>query len=39
MSGHFDSNRILPAVTGCVKSAIDDLERAEDGAVSFAGAG
>jgi hypothetical protein len=39
MSGHFDSNRILPAVTGCLKLAIDDLERAEDGAVSSAGAG
>jgi hypothetical protein len=39
MSGRFDQNRILPAVTGCVKQAIDDLERAEDGAISCAGAG
>ncbi len=39
MSGRFNSNRILAAVTGCVKSAIDKLERADDGAVSCAGAG
>jgi hypothetical protein len=39
MSGRFDQNRILSAVTGCVKQAIDDLERAEAGAVSCAGAG
>jgi hypothetical protein len=35
MSGRFDSNRILAAVTCCVRSAIDDLERA----VTRAGAG
>jgi hypothetical protein len=39
MSGRFDSNRILVAVTGCVKSAIDNLERADVGPVSRAGAG
>jgi len=39
MSGRFDSNRIFAAVTGCVRSAIDDLERADDGAVARAGAG
>jgi hypothetical protein len=39
MSGRFDSQRILSAVTGCVRSAIDKLERADDGAVSCAGAG
>jgi hypothetical protein len=39
MSGRFDSQRISAAVAGCVRSAIDDLERADDGAVSCAGAG
>ena len=39
MSGRFDSNRIVAAVTGCVRSAIDNLERADNGAVSRAGAG
>jgi hypothetical protein len=39
MSGRFDSNRISAAVTGCVKSAVDNLERVDDGAVSCAGAG
>ncbi len=39
MSGRFDQNRIFAAVTGCVGSAIDNLERANDGAVSRAGAG
>jgi hypothetical protein len=39
LSGRFDSNRILAAVTGCVGSAIDDLERTDDGAVARAGAG
>jgi hypothetical protein len=39
MSGRFDSNRMVAAVTGCVRSAIDDLERADDGAMLRAGAG
>jgi hypothetical protein len=39
MSGRFDSNRIVAAVTGCVKSAIDNLERADVGPMSRAGAG
>jgi hypothetical protein len=39
MSGRFDSNRILAAVTGCVGSTIDRLERADDGAMLRAGAG
>jgi hypothetical protein len=39
MSGRFDSKRILAAVTGCVRLAIDNLEHADDGAVSRAGAG
>jgi hypothetical protein len=39
MSGRFDSQRILAAVTGGVRSAIDNLERADDGAISRAGAG
>jgi hypothetical protein len=39
MSGRFDSNRIFAAVTGCVRSAIENLERADDGAASRAGAG
>jgi hypothetical protein len=39
MSGRFDSKRIFAAVTGCVRSAIDHLERADDSAVSRAGAG
>jgi hypothetical protein len=39
MSGRFDSQRIFAAVTGCVRSAIDKLEREDDGAVSCAGAG
>lgn len=39
MSGHFDSNRISAAVTGCVRSAIEDLNRADDGATACAGAG
>ncbi len=39
MSGRFDQDRILAAVTGCVGSAIESLERADDGAVSRAGAG
>jgi hypothetical protein len=39
MSGRFDRSRILATVTGCVRSAIDDLERADDGAVARAGAG
>ncbi len=39
MYGRFDSNRILAAVTGCVTSAIDNLERADDGAMTCAGAG
>jgi hypothetical protein len=39
MSGRFDSNRIFAAVTGCVRSAIDDLERADDTAIPCAGTG
>ncbi len=39
MSGRFDHDRILAAVTGCVRSAIDDLEAAGDGAVAHAGTG
>ena len=39
MSGRFDSIRIFAAVTGCVRSAIDDLEGADNRAVSRAGAG
>jgi hypothetical protein len=39
MSGRFDSNRIFAAVTGCVKSAIENLERADGDAVSRAGTG
>jgi hypothetical protein len=39
MSGRFDSNRIVAAVTGCVRSAIDNLEHADDGVLSRAGAG
>jgi hypothetical protein len=39
MSGRFDSSRIFAAVTGCVRSAIDNLEHADDGAMSRAGAG
>lgn len=39
LSGRFDANRIAATVTGCVNSAIDSLERADDGAVSCAGAG
>jgi hypothetical protein len=39
MSGRFDSNRILAAVTGGVRSAIENLEHADDGAVTRAGAG
>jgi hypothetical protein len=39
MSGRFDANRILAAVTGCVSSAIDSLERADDGAMLRADAG
>jgi hypothetical protein len=37
MSGRFDSNRILPAVAGCVRSALETLEHATDAAVSRAG--
>ncbi len=39
MSGRFDQNRIVAAVTGCVRSAVDDLDRADDGAVSRAATG
>jgi hypothetical protein len=39
MSGRFDQDRIYGAVTGCVRSAIDNLERADDGAVARVGAG
>jgi hypothetical protein len=39
MSGRFDASRIFAAVTGCVRSAVDDLERTDDGAVARAGAG
>jgi hypothetical protein len=39
MSGRFDAKRIFATVTGCVRSAIDHLERADDGAISRAGAG
>jgi hypothetical protein len=39
MSGRFDSNRILAAVTGCIRSAIENLERADDGAVTRTGTG
>jgi hypothetical protein len=39
MSGRFHQTRIQAAVTGCVSSALDDLERAGEAAVSRTGAG
>ena len=39
MSGRFDQDRILAAVTGCVGSAIEQLERTDGGAVSRTGTG
>lgn len=39
MSGRFDPNRILAAVTGCVRSAVENLERADESAISCAGTG
>jgi len=31
LSGHFDADKIVPAVVDCVKRAVDDLERALQG--------
>jgi predicted neutral ceramidase superfamily lipid hydrolase len=39
LSGRFDQSRIHDAVTGCVRSAVDDLDRVDEGAVSRAGTG
>jgi hypothetical protein len=39
MSGRFESKQILAAVTGCVEAAIENMERADDGAIARAGAG
>ena len=39
MSGRFDQSRIVAAVTDCVRAAVDDLERDDEGAVSCAGTG
>jgi len=39
LSGRFDQNRIVAAVTGCVRSAVDDLDRADDAAASRAATG
>jgi hypothetical protein len=39
MSGLFDQSRIHAAVTDCVRSAVDDLDRVDEGAVSRTGVG
>jgi hypothetical protein len=36
LSGHFESDRIEPAIAGCVKSAFEDLERAKAGVIEVA---
>jgi len=37
MSGRFDQNRIFPAVAGCVRSALETLERSGERTVPYAG--
>jgi hypothetical protein len=39
MSGRFDSQRIFAAVAACVRSAVENLEHADDDAISLAGPG